>query len=72
MVFTAFSGNVLASMGIKALMHGLDVTNDFKYILVQIGSTIPTVTAEFLVKLDYYETISYPTNILYVTVEFIC
>jgi Calcium-dependent channel, 7TM region, putative phosphate len=45
MVFTAFSGNALANMGINALTQGLDVSNDIKYLFIDIAQTIPTVVA---------------------------
>jgi Calcium-dependent channel, 7TM region, putative phosphate len=45
MVLTAFSGNTLANMGLKGIKEGIDVSSDFRSVLVGIAQTIPTVIA---------------------------
>ena len=65
MVVTAFSGQLLATMGLKALNEGLSIESEFQSILQQIALTIPsTVSVSWLNWIIFRFTITLPLNYL--------
>lgn len=65
MVFTAFSGSLLANMGIKALNEGLEIGSEFQTILKEIALSVPSnVAVNWLNWIIFRITIILPLNYL--------
>lgn len=65
MVLTAFSGPLLANMGLKAINEGLTVASDFQSILREIAKTIPSsVSVSWLNWIIFRITVVLPLNYL--------
>jgi len=65
MIVTAFSGQLLANMGIAAFIEGKDLPAEFRTVMRQVALTIPsTISASWLNWIIFRFTITLPLNYL--------
>lgn len=65
MVLTAFSGPVLANMGLRLFLEGFTVASDFQTVLRDIASTIPSIgSVSWLNWIIFRITVILPLNYL--------